>query len=244
VPPENGQIGAAASPEASPTEVPPPYDIGSVQPSPPVSDQPLTPLIDAAAKDQPAFSASLRFVERARKELDASKADEAIRALGRAVSIDSSDPYAYFYLGRAYMMKNDYGQALAFFGRSEVGLRAIPAWLGEVKSFEGACLEQQGKFPEALQAYKDALEAAPNNLMARVGYGRLSAVAADANAGNEPPPLAPAVGAAFPPPAPGALAPPPEDSTAVAGPPKEAPPAPAQSDPGPLGQTPDQPGAN
>jgi tetratricopeptide (TPR) repeat protein len=183
-------------------------------------------------------------VERARKALEASKADEAIRSLGRAISIDSSDPYAYFYLGRAYMMKNDYAQALAFFGRSEVGLRADPEWLGAAKSFEGACLEQQGKFPQALQAYRDALQAAPNNLMARVGYGRLSAAAADANAGNQPPPLAPATGAALPAPATGALALPPEDSTAVAGPPKEAPPAPAQSDPGPWKRVPSKNGAN
>lgn len=192
--------GTEPSPEASPTEVPPPYDVGSVQPSPPVSDQPLTPLIDAAAKDQPALSASLRFVEQARNALNTSKADEAIRLLGRAVSIDPGDPYAFFFLGRAYMMKNDYAQALAFFGRSEVGLRANLAWLGEAKSYEGACLEQQNKLPEALQAYRDALQAAPDNLMARVGYGRLAAIASDASAGNQPPPIAPAVGADVPPP--------------------------------------------
>jgi hypothetical protein len=237
-------VAGAAAPEASPAEVPPPYDVGSVQPSPPVSDQPLTALIDGADKDQPALSASLRFVETARQALDVSKADDAIRGLGRAVSIDPSDPYAYFYLGRAYMMKHDYAQALAFFSRSEVGLRGIPAWLGEVKSFEGACLEQQGKFPEAVQAYKDALEAAPNNLMARVGYGRLTTVASDANAGNEPPPPAPAVGAALPPPAPGAATPPPEDGTAVTEPPDEPPPAPAQSSSGPSEQTSDPPADN
>lgn len=238
-----GTPGAVATPTPgpSPAEVPPPYDVGSVQPGPPVSDQPLTPLIDAAAKDEPALSASLRFVEQARQALDDSKADEAIHVLGRAVSIDPTDPYAYFYLGRAYMMKNDYAQALAFFGRSEVGLRSLPAWLGEAKSFEGACLEQQNKFSQAAQAYKDALDAAPNNLMARAGYGRLSTVASDANAGSEPPPPAPEVGAAVPPPAPGAAAPPPEDRTAVTEPPDESPPAPAQAGSNPSGQMPDQP---
>ncbi len=80
------------------------------------------------------------------------------------------------------MMKKDYQQALAFFGRSEVGLRTVPAWLGEVKSFEGACLEEQGKFPAAAVAYKQALDAAPGNLMARTGYGRLSESLPDTNA--------------------------------------------------------------
>lgn len=206
------------APEASPTEAPPPYDVGSVQPARPVSDQPLTALIDAT-KDEPALNASLRFAEQGRKALETSKLDDAIRELGRAISIDPTDPYAYFYLGRTYMMKKDYSQALAFFGRSEVGLRAVPAWLGEVKSFEGACLEQQGKFPQAAAAYKQALDAAPSNLMARAGYGRLSESLSDASAGNTPPP---------PPPSDGAALPVPETDLSAPAPPQAAP-LPAQS---------------
>jgi hypothetical protein len=186
-----------AAPEATPTEAPPPYDVGSVQPTAPVSDQPLTALI-ASTKAEPALNASLRFAEDGRKALEASRLDDAIRNLGRAISIDPTDPYAYFYLGRAYMLKKDYPQALAFFGRSEVGLRAVPAWLGEVKSFEGVCLEEQGKFAEAAAAYKQALDVAPGNLMARTGYGRLSASLSDANAGSAAPPPAPVDGAALP----------------------------------------------
>jgi len=206
-------------PEATPTEEPPPYDVGSVQPTAPVSDQPLTALI-ASTKDQPALNASLRFAEDGRKALETSKPDDAIRDLGRAISIDPTDPYAYFYLGRAYMMKKDCPQALAFFGRSEVGVRAVPAWLGEVKSFEGACLEEQGKFPEAAAAYKQALDVAPGNLMARTGYGRLSQSLSDANAGNAVPPPAPADGAALPAP----------EVNLAAPAPAEAAPLPAQPD--------------
>jgi hypothetical protein len=206
------------APEATPSDAPPPYDVGSIQPTAPVSDQPLTGLI-ASTKDQPALNASLRFAEDGRKALETSKLDDAMRDLGRAISIDPTDPYAYFYLGRAYMLKKDYTQALAFFGRSEVGLRAVPAWLGEVKSFEGVCLEEQGKFPEAAAAYKQALDAAPGNLMARTGYGRLSESLSDANAGNAAPPPPPLDGAALPapevnlaPPAPAEAAPPAADS--------------------------------
>jgi Tetratricopeptide repeat len=211
--------GGAPSPAGTPTEEPPPYDVGSVQPTPPVSDQPLTGLIDAT-KDQPALNASLHITEQGREELEASKLDDAIRDFGRAISIDPTDPYAYFYLGRAYMQKKDYAQALAFFGRSEVGVRAVPAWLGEVKSFEGACLEEQGKFPEAAAAYKEALDVAPGNLMARTGYGRLSESLSDANAGNAPPPPAPGAGAALPAP----------EVNLAAPAPSEAPPPSAGSD--------------
>ena len=182
---------AAPSPEATPTsDAPPPYDVGSIQPTAPVSDQPLTALI-ASTSGQPALNASLRITEEGRKALANSKPDDAIRDLGRAISVDPTDPYAYFFLGRAYMMKKDYQQALAFFGRSEVGLRTVPVWLGEVKSFEGACLEEQEKFSAAAAAYKQALDAAPGNLMARIGYGRLSENLSDANASGATPPPPP-----------------------------------------------------
>ncbi|MGH7914804.1 MAG: tetratricopeptide repeat protein, partial [Candidatus Binataceae bacterium] len=194
-----------------PTEVPPPYDVGSVQPTAPVSDQPLTTLI-ASSKDEPAFNASLRLTERGRRALATFKPDDAIRDLGHAISIDPTNPYSYFYLGRAYMMKKDYPQALAFFGRSEVGVRAVPIWLGEVKSFEGVCLEEQGKFAAAAAAYKQALDAAPGNLMARTGYGRLSESLSDANAGNAVPPLPPLDGAALPAPEVNLAAPAPDEA--------------------------------
>ena len=230
------ESGAAdAAPEASPTEAPPPYDVGSVQPTAPVSDQPLTALI-GGTKDQPALNASLRLAEQARQALGASRLDDAIRELGRAVSIDPANPYAYFYLGRAYMRKNDYPQALAFFGRAEVGLSAVPAWLGEVKSFEGVCLEEQSKFPEAAAAYKQALAAAPGNLMARTGYGRLSESLSDANAGSAAPP---------PPPLDGSALPAPQTDLAAPAPQEMAPPS-AQSGPSDSGadDDPDSGGSN
>jgi len=213
-------VPAAPSPEATPTsDAPPPYDVGSIQPTAPVSDQPLTALI-ASTSGQPALNASLRITEEGRKALANSKPDDAIRDLGRAISVDPTDPYAYFFLGRAYMMKKDYQQALAFFGRSEVGLRTVPVWLGEVKSFEGACLEEQEKFSAAAAAYKQALDAAPGNLMARIGYGRLSENLSDANASGATPPPPPLDGAALPAP----------DVNLAAPAPSEAPPATAEPD--------------
>ena len=216
------------APQASPSEAPPPYDVGSVQPTAPVSDQPLNPLIDSS-KDQPALNASLRFVEQGRHAIGASRLDEAIRDLGRAVSIDPTDPYAYFYLGRAYMIKKDYGQALAFFGRSEVGLRTTPAWLGEAKGFEGACLEEQGKFPAAAAAYKQALDIDPGNIMARAGYGRMNESQSAADAAAAPPAAPPSSdSAALPAPNVNMAPPPPSE----AGPPAAEPDSNADAGPG------------
>jgi len=101
--------------------------------------------------------------------------DDAIRDLAYAVSIDPSNAYAYFFLGRAYAAKKDYGQAITFFKRAETGLGKSPAWLGETYAFEGVSYEEAGKQAEAAAAYQKALGATPGNLTARVGFTRLSA---------------------------------------------------------------------
>ena len=54
-----------------------------------------------------------------------------------AISIDPSNSYAYFYLGRAYIASKNYGQALTFFKRAEIGIAANSHWLGETLAFEG-----------------------------------------------------------------------------------------------------------
>ena len=95
-------------------------------------------------------------------------------ALARALSIDSSNAYAYFYLGRAYLLKKDYHQTLTFLHRAEIGFASDPTWLGETFSFEGLCDEQSGQTAQAAAAYRRALDFSPYNLMARTGYVRLA----------------------------------------------------------------------
>ena len=195
---------------AAPADIPPAMDIGSVAPTAQISDSSLEPLINAAPT--PARAASLRITETQRIELERGHADDAIRELEHAVSIDPSNSYAYFYLGRAYIARKSYAQALTFFKRAEIGLASNSAWLGEIYAFEGLSLEQSGKSAEAEAAYQKALAATPGNLTARVGATRLNAFAPAAAA-----PTAPVADAAQP--APDEDEPPPA--------PDEAPPPPA-----------------
>jgi tetratricopeptide (TPR) repeat protein len=140
---------------------------------PQVSDSSIAPMI--ATAPTPARAASLRITEQERVELEQGHTDQAIRELAHAISIDPSNSYAYFYLGRAYVARRDYGQAQTFFRRAEIGLAANSAWLGECYAFEGQSMEQAGKSAEAATAYQKALAASPGNLTARVGITRLSA---------------------------------------------------------------------
>ncbi len=161
---------AAAS---TPAEIAPAIDAGSIATTPQISDSSLASLI--ASAPTPARATSLRITEQQRVELDRGHTDDAIRELAHAISIDPSNSYAYFYLGRAYIARKDYGQAETFFKRAEIGVASNSAWLGETYAFEGVCLEQAGKSADAAAAYQKALAANPGNLTARVGVTRLSA---------------------------------------------------------------------
>jgi hypothetical protein len=169
-------IAATASagvPNSNPSGPPAALDVSATTTAPDASDASLDGEIKTAGS--PSLAASMRLTEEARKDLAAGKTDEAIRTLARAISIDPADPFEYFYLGRSYMARKNYAQAITFLKRAEIGLGARPEWYGAIEAYEGACYEVLGKTVEAARAYQRAVGAAPNNLMARVGYSRLAA---------------------------------------------------------------------
>ena len=209
---------AAPSPASSPADIAPAIDVGSIATTPQISDSSLAPLIDTAPT--PARAASLRITEQQRLALEQGHTDSAIRELAHAISIDPSNSYAYFYLGRAYVARGQYAQAQTFFKRAEIGLASNPTWLGEVYAFEGLSLEQSGKSAEATAAYQKSLAVSPGNLTARVGATRVSSmVPAEANA-------APSSDLDQPAPAQPDIAPAPDEAPAPP-PPPASPPAPA-----------------
>ncbi len=203
--------GAEAQTEPTPMETPselPPVDIGSVQPKVRISDSTLTHVTESASS--PALAASLRVTEQARKDILGQRTDDAIHALGRALSIDPSNPYAYFYLGRAWLSRKNYGQAMTFFKRAEIGFASNSDWLGETLAFEGLTYEQQNDSQAAMAAYQQALQAEPGNLMARVGYTRLASTMQPAPTASAPESASTTEAA---PPPPESSPPPPPDST-------------------------------
>jgi hypothetical protein len=197
------------------TGPPPALDLGEAQTTPDLATASLADEIKQA--DTPSRAAALRVTEQAREKLGAGQLDDALRDLGRAVSIDPGNPFEYFYLGRAYIARHNYQQALTFFKRAEIGFRARPDWLGETVGFEGVCYEELGRPTDGALAYKRALESAPNNLMARVGYSRLY---------DDLPPPAIAVASTAPAPAAASAALPPPERTAAEPAPAEAAPQP------------------
>jgi Tetratricopeptide repeat len=208
--------GPTPSPSPTPTETPiptpspkptPQLDFSQNLPPGQLSDQSLEGEI-AASLPLPRKT-SIRIADRARRDLIKHQPDEAIRMLGRALSIDATNPYAYFYLGRAYLMKHNYSQALTFWSRAAIGFSKNPKWLSETLSFEAAAKERLGQSDEARSDYVRALKLAPDNELAKSGIGRLGPPA-------PPPQPAPETGT--------------ENPTEIEGPPEEEPPPPAPAE--------------
>ncbi|HLW69781.1 MAG TPA: tetratricopeptide repeat protein [Candidatus Binataceae bacterium] len=200
-----------AAPGAVPSPPPPALDLSAVAPAPDLGAASLAPEIRHASS--PALAASIRITEQARRELAQGAADVALRDLGRAVSIDGGNPFAYYYLGRVYLTRKNYSQALTFFQRAELGFAARPDWRGETLSFEGACEEELGREPDAAKAYQEAVADAPGNFRAQAGHGRLGAAVAQPTALDAPPTALdappPSADDALPPPLTSPPAPPP-----------------------------------
>jgi tetratricopeptide (TPR) repeat protein len=171
--PADTNLAQEPTPIATPTDVAP-LEVGWIAPQAQISDSSLDHLIQSLSGTDPALAASLRVTDQARDEILKGRPDDALETLTRAISIDASNPYAYFYLGRAYLGKKNYQQALTFFTRAETQFGANAQWRGETLAFEGLVNEQSDQTAPAIACYQRALVAVPGNLMARVGLTRLT----------------------------------------------------------------------
>jgi TolA-binding protein len=182
--PEGAAGVGSEQPASSDTSDVAPLGIGAVNPQLQVSDRPLAATIREAST--PSMAASLRIVDHARENILGGRPGDAIQELAHALSIDPADAYAYFYLGRAWLAKRDYTQAMTFLKRAEIGFGSNPEWLGETLAFEGLTYEESGQLDAARTAYQTAMDAEPGSLMARVGYTRLGPQSAPTPAVGEP----------------------------------------------------------
>jgi Flp pilus assembly protein TadD len=123
----------------------------------------------------PNVAAAIRLIEEGRQQRDSGHYDQAVEAFERAVAIDPTNAYGYYFLAQVHYLKKNYDQAIAFASRAAVlSARLDRACLGRVYSLQGAVFEEVGRYPDARKAYRRAVDADPNNLAARVGVARLA----------------------------------------------------------------------
>jgi hypothetical protein len=174
---EESPVGEASEltppPEATPAETPTPTPTPAAGAS---LAEPESLLTRIGPGTPPNVAAALRLIEDARQQMEQGAYDAALDRLERAVAIDPTSAYGYYFLARVHFLKKNYDQAIAFASRAaSLSAHADRACLGRIRSLEGAVFEEVGRYPDARKAYQQALEADPDNLSAQVGLTRLSA---------------------------------------------------------------------
>jgi tetratricopeptide (TPR) repeat protein len=180
---EESSVGEAAEltpvPEAAAAIPTPAPEAAEAPPegteAPATATEPESMLIHIGSGTPPNVAAALRLIEDGRQQMGRKAYERALDRFERAVAIDPTNAYGYYFLAQAHYLKTNYDQAIAFAGRAAVlSGRADQVWLGRIYSLQGAVFEDAGRYPDARKAYQSAIQADPNNLAARVGVARLS----------------------------------------------------------------------
>ena len=82
-----------------------------------------------AAEENPRVAAALQLTDQGRRLLEDRKPDKAIRVLEQAVSLNSTNGQAYYYLSEAWQMKGSTAQAKEFNQLAEIHLKEDSAWM-------------------------------------------------------------------------------------------------------------------
>jgi tetratricopeptide (TPR) repeat protein len=118
-------------------------------------------------------AASFKLTQEGREYLRAGRLDEARSKFEKAIALSSSNPYAYYYLGEARYLKQEYQKSLPLLERAELFLFKDSVWLSRVYVLRGKNYEGLSRFDEARGQYRQALAEDPNNPEAQEGIQRL-----------------------------------------------------------------------
>jgi tetratricopeptide (TPR) repeat protein len=118
-------------------------------------------------------TASFKLTEEGRDYLRSGRLDEARSKFEKAISLSSSNPYAYFYLGEVRYLKQEYRKSLPLLERAELFLINDSVWLSRVHVLRGKNYEALSLYDEARGHYQQALAEDPDNPEAQEGMLRL-----------------------------------------------------------------------
>ncbi|MEA2658148.1 MAG: hypothetical protein QOF64_733 [Candidatus Binatota bacterium] len=140
--------------------------------SPPLPDD-SSLLAKIAPGIPPQRAASLRLADEGRKLIDGGEPSKALTPLERSMSIDSTNPYGYFYLAKAQYRLGRFKESLNFLDVAESRLSGEPFWIAEVHALRGDNFRAQGQLQRAEVSYNYALKLNSGNRTATDGLARL-----------------------------------------------------------------------
>ena len=120
----------------------------------------------------PQRAASLRLTEEGRKIMESGDYAKALSRLEKTISIDSTNPYGYYYLAKAHYHLGHYQESLNFLEVAESFFGGQCYWLAEVLALKGENYRALGFSQKADSTYSEALRLNPGNRVASEGLSR------------------------------------------------------------------------
>jgi Tfp pilus assembly protein PilF len=165
VPPVGGEYGRSESPLNKVPE-------SAMSPAAPLPDD-SSLLAKITPGVTPQRAASLRLTDEASKLLESGETAKAIHRLERTITIDSTNPYGYFYLAKAQHRLGRYRESLNFLDVAEPRLSGEAFWLAEVHALRGENFRALGQLQRAEESYAEALRLNSGNRTAADALSRL-----------------------------------------------------------------------
>jgi hypothetical protein len=126
-------------------------------------DDPSPLIAKITLETSPRRAASLRLTEEGRRLLGTGENSKALERLEKTISIDSTNPYSYYYLARVHHQLSHYRDSLNFLDVAESLLSEESIWLAQVFELKGKNFQILGSFERADASYVQALKLDPNN---------------------------------------------------------------------------------
>ncbi len=126
-------------------------------------DDPSPLIAKITPETSPQRAVSLRLTEEGRKLLGTGEYLKALNKLEKTISIDSTNPYSYYYLARVHHQLTHYRESLNFLDVAESLLSEESIWLAQVFALKGRNFQILGSFERADASYVQALKLDPNN---------------------------------------------------------------------------------
>jgi len=121
----------------------------------------------------PQRAASLRLTEEGRKFIESGDYAKALGRLEKTISIDSTNPYGYYYLAQTHFRLGRHQDSLNFLDVAESLLGNEPFWLAEVFALKGENFRALGSLERADSSYAEALRLNSGNRVAADGLNSL-----------------------------------------------------------------------
>lgn len=128
--------------------------------------EPISLLAMITSQTSPQRAASLRLTEEGRELLENDDYDKGLSKLEKALAIDSTNRYAYYYLAQAHHLLSHYAESLNFLEVTEGRFILEPSWQARVLVLKGENFRALGLLDEADENYARALELDPTHPVA------------------------------------------------------------------------------